>query len=148
MIFQSCKNRHLNSAEHGNTIFHSRSNDEGYANGALSDDIYERGQKRSLVSLKVCMITWAIEVFSSLVFVAIPSFDSFQLKYVKIRIFHHIDCIITLIIIPAVYIINDEETRGVIAEEGWYQGFRHILGMHNQIIPASTPPAPRRNQNT
>ena len=94
------------------------------------------------------MITWAIEVFSSLVFAAIPSFDSFQLKYVKIRIFHHIDCIITLIIIPAVYIINDEETRGVIAEEGWYQGFRHILGMRNQIIPVSTPPAPRRNQNT
>ena len=88
------------------------------------------------------MITWVIEVFSSLMFVAIPSFDSFGY-----RSFHHIDCIITVIIIPAVYIINDEETRGVIAEESWYQGIRHILGMRNQIIPAATPPAPHRNPN-
>ena len=86
------------------------------------------------------MITWAIEVFSSLVFVAIPSLDSFGY-----RSFHHVDCIITLIVIPAVYIINDEETRWLIAEEGWYQGFRYILGTRNQIIPVATQPATRKN---
>ena len=89
------------------------------------------------------MITWVIEVFSSLVFVAIPSLNDSGY-----RSFHHIDCIVTLIIIPAVYIINDEETRWLIAEEGWYQGFRYILGMRNQIIPVATPPSPRRYQNT
>ena len=124
-------------------MFYFRSNDEGYANGALSDEIYERGQKRKLVSLKVCMITWLIEVFSSLMFVAIPSLNSFGY-----RSFNHSDCIVTLIIIPALYIIDDEEDRGVIAEERWYQGFRHILGIHNQTIPIATPPSPRRNKNT
>ena len=88
------------------------------------------------------MITWLIEVISSLMLVAIPSMNSFGYRRL-----HHTDCIITLIIIPAVYIINDEETRGVIAEESWYQGFRYILGIRNQIIPATTPPPPRRNQN-
>ena len=93
--------------------------------------------------MKVCIITWLVEFFSTFSFVAYTSLKTFG--YRKL---HYPDCIITFLIIPAVYVINDEETRGVIAEENWYQGFRYILGMRNEVIPAAAPQSsPRRNNN-
>ena len=124
-------------------ILTHRSNDEGHLNGALSDESYERGNKRSLVSLKVCIITWLVEFSSTFSFVAYTSLKSFG--YRKL---HYPDCILTFLIIPLVYLINDEETRGVIAEENWYQGFRYILGTRTEIIPATAPQSsPRRNNS-
>ena len=37
------------------------------------------------------------------------------------------------VIIPIVYLMNDEETKGIIAEEGWYQGIRYMLGTYNRV---------------
>ena len=31
--------------------------------------------------------------------------------------------------------MNDEETKTVISEEGWYQGLRHMLGIHVTVAP-------------
>jgi hypothetical protein len=28
--------------------------------------------------------------------------------------------------------MNDEETKGIISEEGWYQGIRHMLGYYEK----------------
>ena len=93
--------------------------------------------------MKVCIITWLVEFFSTFSFVAYTSLKTFG--YRKL---HYPDCIITFLIIPAVYVINDEETRGVIADENWYRGFRHMLGIRNEIIPAAVPESPpRRNDN-
>ena len=39
------------------------------------------------------------------------------------------------VIIPSVYLMNDQATKNIISEEGWYQGLRHMLGIHNQIKP-------------
>ena len=38
-------------------------------------------------------------------------------------------------IIPFVYLMNDEETKGIISEENWIQGLRHMLGVYNQSKP-------------
>ena len=37
------------------------------------------------------------------------------------------------VIIPIVYLMNDEETKGIIAEEGWYQGIRHMMGIYIKV---------------
>ena len=43
--------------------------------------------------------------------------------------------------------MNDEETKGIIAEENWYQGFRHMLGIHVPLRPErSTTPMVGLNQ--
>jgi hypothetical protein len=48
---------------------------------------------------------------------------------------HFIDAIIMFVVIPFVHLMNDEETKAIIAEENWYQGIRHMLGIYNKKVP-------------
>ena len=34
------------------------------------------------------------------------------------------------VMIPLAYLMNDEEIKGIIAEENWYQGLRYMLGKY------------------
>ena len=106
----------------------SRDNDASYARGALSEDMYASGKKRGVVSLKICMLSWFIELLSTLSFAFWVNLRSFGLLNL-----HYPDCIIMFVIIPIVHLTNDEETRAIIAERDWYQGFRHMLGVRPNI---------------
>ena len=35
------------------------------------------------------------------------------------------------IIIPLVYLMNDDDTKGVIIDEGWVQGLKYLAGLRN-----------------
>ena len=85
------------------------------------------GKKRSLVSLKMCVISWLIELLSSLVAVSFTVFHNMGLHNM-----HFLDCIIVNIIIPFVHLMNDEETKGIIAKKNWYAGLRHMLGIYKE----------------
>ena len=116
--------------EYGEYIFRFlyRDNERSYSRGALSDKSYERGTKRSLVSLKMSMISWLIEFISSLLAVSYSYLHSLGLHNL-----YYLDCIIMNIIIPLFHLMNDEETKGIISEENWYQGVRHMLGLYEQV---------------
>ena len=43
---------------------------------------------------------------------------------------HFADALVMFIVIPFSHLINDEETKGIIAEESWYQGLRHMIGIY------------------
>ena len=124
------------------SLFFIRSNDESYSRGVLSDENYEREKKRSLVSLKVCLISWFIEFMSSLSFVTFAFMHNIGLQH-----HHYPDCIMTFVIIPIVFLMNDEETKGIIAEENWYQGIRHMLGIYKRVTPYE-PPDRRGEENS
>ena len=53
----------------------------------------------------------------------------------------------TFVIIPIVFLMNDEETKGIIAEENWYQGIRHMLGIYKRVAPYE-PPDRRGEENS
>ena len=71
------------------------------------------------------MISWMIELSSTLCFVSFTFLHSFGLDSI-----HYIDCIIMTVMIPMAYLMNDEETKGIIVEENWYQGLRYMLGKY------------------
>ena len=48
---------------------------------------------------------------------------------------YHVDAIIMFVILPFIHLTTDEETKGVIADQGWYRGSRDMLGIKNQIPP-------------
>ena len=111
-----------------NVIFYFkyRSNDGSYSRGVLSDSSYEYGKKRSLVSIKLCFISWVIELVGFVLFAASYTIlHEFGIKYL-----HYPDCIGVNVVIPLVHLMQDDETKGIIAEENWYQGIRHMLGIH------------------
>ena len=106
----------------------SRSNDESFAKKLLSEASYERGENRRIVSLKMCVISWLLECVGLLSMASITLLHTLGLHNI-----HYPDCIIMNVIIPIVYLMNDEETKGIIAEESWYQGVRYMMGMHTRI---------------
>ena len=106
----------------------SRSNDESFAKKLLSEASYERGENRRIVSLKMCVISWLLECVGLLSMASITLLHTLGLHNI-----HYPDCIIMNVIIPIVYLMNDEETKGIIAEEGWYQGIRYMLGTYNRV---------------
>ena len=106
----------------------SRSNDESFAKKLLSEASYERGENRRIVSLKMCVISWLLECVGLLSVASMTVLHTLGLHNL-----HYPDCIIMNVIIPIVYLMNDEETKGIIAEESWYQGIRYMMGMYTRI---------------
>ena len=106
----------------------SRSNDESFAKKLLSEASYERGENRRIVSLKMCVISWLLECVGLLSMASITLLHTLGLHNI-----HYPDCIIMNVIIPIVYLMNDEETKGIIAEESWFQGIRYMMGMYTRI---------------
>ena len=108
----------------------SRSNEDSYSRGVTSEKSFERNKKRSLVSLKMCVISWLIELMGGVFAVSLVSLHNLGFHNL-----HYPDCIIMTLIIPLVHLMNDEVTKGIIAEEGWYQGIRDLLGIYVQVVP-------------
>ena len=108
----------------------SRSNEDSHSRGVTSKKSFERNQKRSLVSLKMCVISWLIELMGGVFAVSLVSLHNLGFHNL-----HYPDCIIMTLIIPIVHLMNDEVTKGIIAEEGWYQGIRDLLGIYVQVAP-------------
>ena len=75
----------------------------------------------------MCFISWLIEIVSGSFAVSFSALRSLGLHNL-----HYPDAIIMNVIIPLVHLMNDEETKGIITEENWYQGFRHMLGLYSQ----------------
>ena len=51
---------------------------------------------------------------------------------------YYSDSLIMFVIIPFVYLVNDEEVKGVIYEHGWYKGLRYMVGNANKIAPQNS----------
>ena len=112
--------------------FTFRENDASYARGVLKESSYETGNRRRLVSLRMCIISWLIEILGTLCHVLFLSLvNSLGLAGI-----HYIEVIFMFIVIPFIYLMNDEDTKGTIANQGWYAGLKYMLGL--QKVPASS----------
>ena len=111
-------------------FFIERSDEDSFSRGITSQKCFERNKKRSLVSLKMCVISWLIELKIGVLAVSMVSLHDLGFHNL-----HYPDCIIISLIIPLVHLMNDEVTKGIIAEEGWYQGIRDLLGIYVQVAP-------------
>ena len=51
------------------------------------------------------------------------------------------DAILMSVAIPFANLMNDEETKGIISEESWYQGLRYMLGVYVEATEQHGEPA-------
>ena len=67
-----------------------------------------------------------------------------QLQDFNVPNIHFPDVIVMSIIIPFIYLLNDDSEKEVIFQSGWYQGFRYVFGMY--ITPAVANDSSDRNR--
>ena len=116
-----------------NNIFY-RDAAESFSNGVLTQETYEYGKSRAMVSLKICFLGWVYELIANIMTAVSPSLMSLGMQHQ-----YYIDVILMFWGIAFVHLMNDEDTKGVIVERNWYRGFRHMLGFRNQIAPQNAP---------
>ena len=90
--------------------------------------MHESDNKRRMISLKICSIAWLCELFVSMFALLTPA-----LKRMGVSNRHYPEAITMFIIIPLIHLMNEEETKTIIYEENWYQGFRHTLGIRKKL---------------
>ena len=99
----------------------------------LPEDDVARNQKRSLISFQMCFTAWVYESVAVIFQVLVPLFN-----YIGISNVYYSDVILSFVVIPSVYLMNNDDTKQIILNENWYQGLRHMLGIYTQILPIVT----------
>ena len=115
--------------------------------GAISEDNFVRGERRSLISLQMCFMSWLYELLA-IVSAIMSSFLGAQVQEFEIPNIHFPDAIIMFIVIPFIHLLNDEEIKGIIFEQGWIQGIKCVLGIYTEPSPCRDSPAHRAIQNS
>ena len=115
--------------------------------GAISETNFVRGERRSLISLQMCFMSWLYELLA-VVFALMSSFLGKQIQEFKINNIHFPDVIIMFIVIPFIHLLNDEEIKGIIFEQGWIQGIKYVLGIYTEPSLGKDSTAPRATQNS
>ena len=107
-----------------------RNTDDSFLKGVLTEETYEYGNSRTMVSLKICFLSWLYELIGTIITAVSPKLISLGLRHI-----YFIDSLIMFLVIPFCHLMNDEETKGVIVERGWFQGLKQMAGVPNQIVP-------------
>ena len=55
-------------------------------------------------------------------------------NYIGLVNVYYAESIVHFVIIPGVYLMNNDDTKAIIFGERWYQGIRHMLGIHTKPI--------------
>ena len=87
-----------------------------------------------MVSLKVSFIGWLCELVGSVMSSLTPKL-LFESGFTHM---YYSDSLIMFVIITFVYLVNEEEVKGVIYEKVWYKGLMHMVGNANEIAPQNS----------
>ena len=85
----------------------------------------------------MCFMGWIYESLATF-----SSFLTVTLDGYGIPNLYMIDAILMFVVIPFTHLMNNEDTKEVILEENWYQGIKHILGLHTKKEPQLEIPEP------
>ena len=91
-------------------------------NGVESEEGYKIRIIRRIVSLKICCTGWIYEMLGTLFTALTP-----LLHEGGIHNIYFVDATMMFVGIQLVHIINDEDTKTVITEAGWYQALRSLF---------------------
>ena len=115
--------------------------------GAISENNFVRDERRSLISLQMCFMSWLYELLA-IVTAIMSSVLGAHIQEFKIPNIHFPDVIIMFIVIPFIHLLNDEEIKGIIFEQGWIQGIKYVLGIYTEPSLGKDSSAPRATQNS
>ena len=115
-------------------LFFCRDANDSLLKGVLTQQNYEYGHSRTMVSLKLCFYSCLYELLGTVITVVTPTLYSLGIHHQ-----YYVDAIMMFLVIPFLHLMNDEITKAVIVEQGWYQGVKYMAGYHDQAAPQNTP---------
>ena len=95
----------------------------------------------------MCFMSWLYELLA-IVTAIMSSVLGAHIQEFKIPNIHFPDVIIMFIVIPFIHLLNDEEIKGIIFEQGWIQGIKYVLGIYTEPSLGKDSTAPRATQNS
>ena len=104
-----------------------RTNDDSLARGVLTSDMHEYGNKRRMVSLKICFVSWLLEFSGVLMTLLTPTLRSLGVHYL-----YYFDAILMFLVIPFIHLMNDEDMKSCIIEHGWCKGILQLVGIKHE----------------
>ena len=120
--------------------------------GAISEDSFLRGEKRSLISLQMCFMGCIYEILA-VVAALLSALLGSQIQEFNIPNIHFPDVILMFVVIPFIHLLNDEDTKGIIFDQGWIQGIKYVLGIskdcevNENVANSDEAQSTRRNRN-
>ena len=128
-----------------------RDNYQSFSVGAISEESYLRGEKRSHISLRMCFIASAVEMFAITTAALQPEATALfsallgaQIQEFNIPNKHFPDAIVMSIVIPIIHLLNEESAKEMVFQSGWCQGFRYAIGRYT--TPTVTNEAANNNK--
>ena len=86
----------------------------------------------------MCFMASVVEMFAMATAI-LSGFLGAQLQELSVPNIHFPDAIFMSVIIPSIHLLNQEETKGIIFENGWYQGFKHVFGRYTKTASENRP---------
>ena len=129
-----------------------RENSHSLMAGAISEDSFVRGEKRSLISLQMCFMGCIYEILA-VVAALLSALLGSQIQEFNIPNIHFPDVILMFVVIPFIHLLNDEDTKGIIFDQGWIQGIKYVLGINKDcdvnenVANSGEAQSPRRYRN-
>ena len=80
--------------------------------------------------MDICFLSWLFEFIGMVVTILSPTLVAHGASNI-----YFIDAILMFVMLPAMYLINDEDIKTVITEQGWIQGIMNTFVRRNQIQP-------------
>ena len=76
--------------------------------------------------MKMCIMGWIYEMISNMFVIISPLLNhKFDIKNSYL-----IDPVSMFVIIPFLYLFNDDHTKEIIFREDWWKGIKYVLGLY------------------
>ena len=108
----------------------SRTNEHSFKRGVTNRRSFDIGNKRRLATLDICFLCWLFEFIGIIVTVLTPTLLALGAFNV-----YFIDAILMFIVLPSMYLINDEEVKTLITEHGSIRGIIFTFARSRRIQP-------------
>ena len=83
----------------------------------------------------MCFMGWLYELLA-IVAGLLSALIGYQMQQeFSIPNIHFPDVILVFVLIPFIHLLNDEDTKGIIFDEGWIQSIKFVVGLYNNHLP-------------
>ena len=108
-----------------------RRENRGRVAALLSEESKRKRQRINTTNIQITFVAWILEFTAGLIHLPVRFIKDKSIA----RLLIVLDIIVNFILIPIVYVLNNDVNKGIIVAEGWFQGFRKLISRRSTVVP-------------